>query len=291
MIIENDHLICHFDQRGAALKQLTIKSLRRNIIRPYENLKKSPHYTNTIIGPIANRISGAKLSIDDEQFILDANENGNTLHGGKLGLSELEWEIKFHDIHSIVFKLEIDDRHMGFPGPSSFETRYSLENHSLGIEINAISPRKNAFNLIPHILFNLDEQKNTNKHLLQINADHFLPVNQEKIPTGTIQTVEGSEFDFRAAKTFNNLSIDHNFCLNGTGMRKIATLVVEDLKLEIESNQLGLQVFDAPHLGRKYILLEPQGWPNAVNHENFPSQIIDAKQPYQAISRYIFSTN
>ncbi len=286
--LESKNLIANFNPRGAAIETLIFKPLNRSLLRACTLHAEPNHYINTIIGPVANRIQDARFSIDDQTHELDANEGSHTLHGGSLGLSEVEWDYNLEDIKTITFARETPDAHMGFPGPSKFKTKYTLDDDRISIEIEAFSKRKNIFNLTPHLYFNLDETQTTSNHIIEINADHYLPVDKNNIPTGKIAPVEETKFDFRTPRKFNQTEIDHNFCLNGHGLRNVMKMCVSDLELSIETDQRGMQVYDARHFDRTHIALEPQGWPNSVNQSNFPSQLYLPSERYSSKIIYKF---
>lgn len=134
------------------------------------------HYTNNVIGPVANRISSGSFSIDGIRFELDKNEGTKTLHGGSHGISELDWNIVSKGENYIHFSINIEHGHMGFPGPSQFDVIYRLNLSALEVELRAISPRVNAFNLTSHCYFNLNGEGSIENHNLQILADKYLPV-------------------------------------------------------------------------------------------------------------------
>ncbi|ESN97325.1 hypothetical protein HELRODRAFT_193262 [Helobdella robusta] len=120
--------------------------------------------------------------------------------------------------------------------------------------------------------------------------------------------------------------IDHNFCLkmaagadndgkggadnDGKGgadsdeIRHAARLEdeISGRALDIHTNQPGMQIYTGNYLdglsgkeGVKYrqhscIALEPQLWPDAVHHANFPSMLLRAGEMYKHITIYKFST-
>ena len=56
----------------------------------------------------------------------------------------------------------------------------------------------------------------------------------------------------------------------------------------LTTNQAGLQIYDAKHLNRSHLAIEPQGWPNAINEKTFPSQIYNSNEIYRSINQYKF---
>ncbi|MEG9862899.1 MAG: hypothetical protein V6Z81_10520 [Parvularculales bacterium] len=288
MQIENDFLAVKLHPRGAAIDNLFIRALNRNVVRTCSDRNAPHHYVNTIVGPIANRIAGGQFSIDGNSFTLDMNEGRNTLHGGQIGLSELEWDVVETGKAQCAFAIELPDGHMGFPGPSIFKAMYRLNDNSLDVELSAESERKNAFSLAPHYYFNLDGSAGIDSHLLQIHADHYLPVDEDLLPLGRTEPVAASEFDFLKQRLIAGTPLDHNFCLNGNGLRELVILEVDDLNLTIASNQCGVQIFDGRIFNREHIAIEPQGWPNAVNVSEFPSQELPAGQSYKSHNRFSF---
>ena len=272
--LETGCLRANFHVRGASIARLVYKPLDRDILAvcPYRHAPH--HYDNTVVGPIANRIAGACFKINEELFWLDQNEGKNCLHGGSLGLSELDWEAERISENSIAFFVATEDRHMGFPGPSQFRACYKLEDNRLLITLEAASPRTNYFNLAPHLYVNLDGSEHIGGHHLQIHADSYLPTDEEKLPVGTQQKVENTKFDFRALKKVAGHAIDHSFCLKGNGLRKVAKLQgVDGMQLQLTTDQQALQIYTRDHASRSHLAIEPQAWPNAVNEESFPSQI------------------
>ena len=97
---------------------------------------------------------------------------------------------------------------------------------------------------------------------------------------------------------------DHNFVLNGTGLREVAVLQSRDsgIRMTCFSDQPGLQVYvasqpihffgkdGAPYDGFSSICLETQHFPDAINHENFPSIVLNPGETFRSKTLYHFST-
>lgn len=53
-----------------------------------------PHpYFGSIIGRYANRIANAEFVINNDTFKLTPNNNGNSIHGGKIGFNKIFWDV------------------------------------------------------------------------------------------------------------------------------------------------------------------------------------------------------
>lgn len=289
--LETDCLRAAFHTRGASIARLVHKPLDRDLLSICPDRHAPCHYDNTVVGPIANRIAGARFEIDGELFQLNQNEGRNCLHGGSEGLSEIDWESEEVLENSVTFTVAIEDRHMGFPWPSRFRARYVLEGNKLLITLAADSPRPNYFNLAPHLYINLGGSERIDGHHLQIRADSYLPTDGEKLPIGKQQEVKDTEFDFRVPRKIANRIIDHNFCLQGEGLREVAKLLGSDgLQLQLATDQQGLQIYTRDHAGRDYLAVEPQAWPNAVNEASFPSRVIRPGETYVSTSVLEFTS-
>lgn len=300
--IKSGSLHCECHPRGAAISRLIHKPLKQDILlrlRTHDRIAPH-HYTNTVVGPIANRISGAQFSIDGERFSLDKNEGENCLHGGRAGLSECAWEIEEAREDRIIFALSCADGHMGFPGPARFRAIYKVRGACLEIMLEATSARRNYFNLAPHLYLKLDGSPNIDRHLLQITADHYLPVDHEKIPLAEPAPVQGSDFDFRKATEIGTRPIDQNFCLdifdqNTAGMdessslREVAMLQGDNgLFMRLSTDQPGLQIYTRDHGARSHLAMEPQDWPDRISGRFGKVNYTDAGAIYRARTQLEF---
>jgi aldose 1-epimerase len=193
----------------------------------------------------------------------------------------------------------------------------------LRIAYRATTDQATPINLTNHAFFNLAgaAQGSINDHLLMLNADHFIPVDEGLIPLGEIQSVEGSPFDFRKAKTIGQdlnqqasdtqLSrgggYDHNFVLNkaSQGSMDLAASVVDPKsgrQMDIFTEEPGIQFYggnfmDGSDVGkygnpfdyRGSFALETQHYPDSPNQPAFPNTILQAGETYKTQSIYRFS--
>jgi aldose 1-epimerase len=243
-------------------------------------------YFGAIVGPIANRIAEGQALLDGQSLKLAVNENGNALHGGPEGISQKNWQVEKLESDRVIFSVQTSDGESGLPGPLEIKVSYSIQNDgALKIEISAKSEKPTFCNPAFHGYWCLND-KGLSGHKLTIQADHFLPTNEALIPTGEIQSVASTPYDLREPKALPaEISLDTNFCLNGSGLREVARLETDELAMIVETDAPGLQVYDAArldtspvlgHSGKPYgghagIAMEPQFWPDAPNQPKFPS--------------------
>ena len=317
--IGNENLTVKLIPYGARLVDIRLASFNFPLILGYPNITdyhKDIAYLGAIIGRVANRIHGAQSKIGGVIYTFDENEcSKQTLHGGSKGCAFQNWKIKNISNTSVTFILDEPDGHMGFPGNIHFEVCYEINDcSSLQITMQAVADKDGICNLTSHPYFCLDDSGDISAHELKINASHYLPVNKLNIPTGKINAVSNSQFDFLNPRSLagivkgTNQSIDHNFCLNDkrSTLREVAVLTskLSNIKLRVLSTETGLQFYTGHHLldtppgysNLPYtpfsgLCLEPQGWPDAPNKENFPSVFLPANTLYQQIICFEFTTS
>src|SRR5690606_433183 len=83
-------------------------------------------YFGAIVGRHANRIGGARFTLNGRTYTLDANEGPNQLHGGSAGFGTRLWSIVEHGRASVTLGLVSEDGDMGYPGRVVATCAYSL---------------------------------------------------------------------------------------------------------------------------------------------------------------------
>lgn len=296
---------------GAAVRSLTREGEAHSLILGYADISDyfdNAPYLGSIVGPVANRIEGARIALEGRSFTLDSNWLGqHTLHGGHAGTSHCNWVFESVTKSTATLTLTLKQGHMGFPGPIHLRTVYSLlASQTLDIKLSAETEMPCPINLAPHCYFNLDGDADLRSHELMIAAQAFTPVDKAGIPTGHIESVAGTKFDFRAPRPAQSADLDINFCLSDTkhDLRKVAELcsTASGRSLTIKTDQPGLQAFNAAALNLEQKLLsgrglkpfaglalEPQNWPNAPKLEQFPDCILRPGETYHSHSQFLFS--
>ncbi|GAV76934.1 Aldose_epim domain-containing protein [Cephalotus follicularis] len=276
-------------------------------------------YFGAIVGRVANRIGGAQFTLHERRYKLDPNEGNNMLHGGPKGFSEVIWTVESYEPDShITFTYESSDYEQGFPGDLSVMVTYMLiGTNKLGVKMEAKALNKaTPVNLALHTYWNLRGHNSGDilSHNLQLFGSNITPVDNEQIPTGEIVAVQGTPYDFlqphEIGSMINELpdGYDINYVLDkgSPGHLRKAAVVRESVsgrKLELWTNKPGVQFYTSNKLGHvpgkggfvytKYagLCLETQGFPDSVNHRNFPSQIVNPGESYEHIMLYRFTAS
>ena len=253
-------------------------------------------YPGAIVGPVANRVAGGRVSIGQTVHQMPCNENNKTaLHSGPDGLDQRMWKIVHQTADALYLQTILEDGTGGLPGTRAISVHYKVEGATLTLSITAVTDAATPFNIAHHPYWRLGDARD---HRLHIAATHYLPVDTDNIPTGQIAPVAGTPFDHTSPKALD-VSVDHNFCIKDAATdapTRVATLYGADgLKLHIDSTEPGLQVYAGAHIPTlpgtdiapfAGIALEPQGWPDAVNQPKFPTILRDPNQPYRQITHY-----
>ncbi|MBO4341102.1 MAG: galactose mutarotase [Bacteroidales bacterium] len=306
---------------GARVLSLLVpdrNGVRADVIVGYETLEDylacpGERFFGAAIGRVANRIGGARFTLDGKEYRLARNDNGNTLHGGFEGFDRVMWNVDSVSDRVIVFSLLDHDCHEGWPGNLNVKMVYELtEDNAFKVSYTATTDAPTLCNLTHHSFFNLtgDSSSKIVEHLLQISARAYLPVDGNLIPTGEVRHVEGTPFDFREGKSIGRDidaagGYDHNWCLDGKGLRRVATLYEphSGRSMDVFTDQNGIQFysgnfFDGSYAGkgglsighRCALALETQAWPDAINHPGFPDIVLRPGDCYRHTCIYRFST-
>ncbi|MDP4031380.1 MAG: aldose epimerase family protein [Pseudorhodobacter sp.] len=263
-------------------------------------------YFGAIVGPVANRIGGAKAVIAGRLCPFAANEGTTLLHGGTGGTQQRLWEIVTADKSHLTLRLALADGDGGFPGNRVIEAHYRLKPPAtLMLNITATSDAPSLMNLANHSYWNLDGTGTIAGHRLRLAADSWLPT-VAGLPTGERRAAAGV-FDLRQGRVLDLCEgYDHNFCL-ATAPRAL-TEVAElqgrrGVRLRIATTEPGMQVYDgalltsgafAGHGGQPYrpfqgLALEAQRWPDAPNHPDFPPITLTPGESYSQQTRFSFA--
>jgi len=290
----------------------------------YDGYVPNPPYLGAIVGRYANRIANGAFTLDSKTYTLPKNDGPNTLHGGVTKtFDKAMWESQpMKDKNGVLFEYLSKDGDEGFPGNMKVKVSYVLtDSNELVIDYQATTDKASPINVSQHSYFNLKGEGNGDilDHEIMINADRFTPVDKNLIPTGELEPVKGTPFDFTTSTKIGariedkneQLTLghgyDHNFVINrkGAGMT-LAARVYEPSTgrvLEVSTTQPGVQFYTGNFLdgsvtgkeGHVYkrrfgFCLETQHFPDSPNHPKFPTTIFKAGETFHQTTMFKFST-
>jgi aldose 1-epimerase len=304
---------------GAVLQDLRLSGHEPPLVLGYDRFEDYPlhsPYFGATAGRYANRIRGGRFTIAGRRYQADTNFLAkHMLHGGSKGFAKRVWDVALHGSDYVTFSLRSADGDMGFPGTVDVTCTYRLKiPGTLSIEYTATTDEPTLCNLAHHSYFNLDDGGSGDilDHRLMLNAAAYLPVDDELIPTGVVEPVDGSPFDFRLARQIRmetegeQLLYDHNFCLAAARgplhQAAWAQGAASGVEMEVWTTEPGVQFYAGHKLGgrdalghgeRRYqahagFALEPQVWPDSPNRPYFPQAVLWPGEIYRQTTEYRF---
>ena len=286
-----------------------------------------PNFFGVTVGRFANRIAGGRFTLDGKAYQLPLNDKVNSLHGGGKGFDKVAWKIVSATngpTATLVLGYRSLDGDSGYPGNLDVTVTYTLdEAGNLGIAYDAKTDKPTIVNMTNHGIFDLGGEGSAMGaygHRLTIPAKAITPVDDKLIPTGTLQPVAGTVFDFRNGRIVGEgirdghdqqirygHGYDHNFALDKglTAKPELAARLEDPVSgrvLEVLTTEPGVQFYtgnflDGTFIGKKGhlyrmgdgIALEPQKFPDAPNKPNFVSARVDPGKPYHHAMIYRLS--
>lgn len=273
-----------------------------------EDYTSNPRYFGALIGRHGNRIAQGRFTLDGVEYQLPQNNGANHLHGGFRGFDKRVWTAT-EDGDVLRLSYFSKNGEEGYPGNVEAAVDFSLTDNELRLDYHAVTDKDTIVNLTNHSYFNLKGDGTILDHELTLHADHFTPVSADLIPTGEIAPVSNTPMDFRNGRAIGSeissiSGYDHNFVLNNRDESAVRLYErVSGRVLEILTTQPGMQFYSGNFLdgsfigknGIKYVkyaglCLEPQHFPDAPNHANFPSTVLRAGDEYRQTTVYRFLT-
>jgi aldose 1-epimerase len=257
-----------------------------------------------VCGRIAGRITGARFSLDGTEYRLVPNMGEHQLHGGPDNFAIRRWNAQQTD-HSIRFDLHSPDGDQGYPGALDATATYTLNGAVLRLDLDARTTRPTVVNMTNHAYWNLSGgERNAFAHEMKIEAASYLPLDDLLLPSGEIRGVEGLKQDFRELRKVGEF-FDNCWVLDGRrgDMRLALTLrdPVSGRRMEVWTTEAGIQMYTAWHWnaampGRRgplqqyaAIAIEPQNFPDAPTHPDFPSAVLRPGGIYRNSMEWRFS--
>ncbi|WP_419800762.1 aldose epimerase family protein [Mucilaginibacter sp.] len=293
-----------------------------NHLKDYETYTKNGSYFGALIGRYGNRIAKGKFTLDGKTYSLPINNAPNSLHGGPKGFSTQVWDVVKTSPNSIELHYLSKDGEEGYPGNLNVNVTYTLTNdHALQIAYKATTDKATVLNLTNHSYFNLNGDGGTvNNHKLQLNASRFTPVDSTLIPTGKLEPVAGTPFDFTKPEIIGSRidaknqqlmygkGYDHNFVLDTKvkGEHLAATVWGDKsgIEMQVYTDQPGIQFYGgnfmeggdkgksgSPYEKRTALCLETQHFPDSPNQPQFPTTTLKPGETFNSVTSYKFVMN
>ena len=312
---------------GAILVSIRVPDRRGaigDVVLGFDDLQgyiERSRYFGAVVGRYGNRIAKGRFTLDGRAYQLATNNGPNHLHGGVRGFDKVVWQAQADRPDGgtrVVFTYTSRDGEESYPGTLNARVTYEVTpRNELIVDYEATADAPTPVNLTQHSYFNLagEGQGDILGHVLVLDADQFLPVDETMIPTGELAPVAGTPFDFRRptpigariAAAHDQLKrgsgYDHTFVLQGApGLRRAAHVVepAGGRTVEISTTEPGVQFYSGNHLSgqlgklghayaaRSGFCLETQHFPDSPNHAHFPSTILRPGATYRSKTVFTF---
>ena len=297
-----------------------------NVIQGHDNIQDaidSPEpFLSTLVGRYGNRIAKGKFTLEGKEYSLSINNGPNHLHGGPTGFHARVWDAEQLSENSLKLHYLSADGEEGFPGNLDMTVVYTFtDENELVIDYTGTTDKTTVVNMTNHGFFSLTGIANPTPTIedleCEINADYYVPIDDTSIPTGEIESVKGTPFDFTTPhavgeridadhiQTKRGAGYDHCFVLNKKqpGELTFAARVVEPKSgrmMEVYTTEPGVQIYTdnwadgykgqhgATFPRRSAICFEAQHFPDSPNHPYFPSVVLKPGEVYTQKTIYKF---
>lgn len=314
---------------GARLVSLLVpdkNSRLVDVVLGYDSLR---HYQmpgqssfSATIGRFANRIGGAKFTLDGVEYKMNTSNGGITLHGGRTGFHTRVWKADQPNDSMLILTYQSKDGEEGFPGNLTTVVTYTVtDKNELRIDYAAITDKTTVINLTNHSYFNLNGEGSGSiqDHVLTLNANQVTETDARLIPTGKFLNVAGTSLDFRQPKPISQhindtadayiklgRGYDHNFVLNKEldSIALAATVLAPKtgIIMQVQTTEPGVQFYTGNFISKNVrgkgnktydqrhgFCLETQHFPDSPNKPNFPTTVLMPGQNFRSTTIHRFS--
>lgn len=330
-IKNNKGMVVKITNYGAKIEQIMVPDKNgkfADVVQGYESIDKAlggQGSMGAFVGRYANRIGGAKFTLDGKEYQLAKNNGENSLHGGQKGSRFCVYDARQINDSSVEMFYTYRDGEENYPGTLATRVYYGVtEDNALVVDYQAYSVDKNTVaNFTTHSFFNLSGNLGSEilDHVIFLNASRFLPIDKSLIPTGQLESVDNTPMDFRTPTPFGariksdyeQLKLangyDHHWVLdkktpNELSLAGIAWEPKSGRFMEVYTTEPGMQLHtgnnlegkDPRDLGKGFTFIfrsgfnmEPSRFPDSPNKPAFPTTVIKAGDWFSGKTVYKFS--
>lgn len=274
---------------GATVKSIIFKG--RELTLNYgtkDEYMTTTCYPGALVGRYANRIKDGKININGKEYQLDKNNGANHLHGGFNGSDKKIWTVTETTENSVYMEYFSPDGESGYPASLTMGVRYTVENNRFRIDFYGESDGDTVYAPTTHTYFNLAGTPTVHGTKITINAEKYVPVDKELIPTGEILPTEGV-FDFKTGRALEE-NYDHCFILAG---KDAFSAEAGDVKMTFTTNFPALQLYTGEFLKDGFnknsgFAAEPEYCPDSPNRACFESPLLKKGEKFEKFVEYLF---
>lgn len=246
------------------------------------------------------------------------------------GLHKRLWEVgSTEGDEALRLSCALADGELGLPGNRTFTASYDLSEPEDGvvelrIGFGCTTDARTYVNMTSHAYVNLagHDAGSVLDEVVSVDADAFLPLREDSVSEGEVRDVTGTPFDFRAPKALGAdieagceqlaraRGYDHCLCVRGwePGGEPRHAMRAEDpasgRALDVLITMPGAHLYtgnwladDAPltkdgasYRPRHGLAFEPEFYPDAPHHPDWPQPVCEPGRPYSQTIVYRFST-
>lgn len=323
---EDGRYVCKIITYGGAVRALTMPDREGNPVDvvlgfdTLEDYRNQDKYIGALVGRYANRIGGARFTLDGAEYRLAANDGPNSLHGGTVGFDKQVWTVAELTGSAVTLSLTSPDGQEGYPGALTVRVTYTLTDGALAIGYYARCDRDTVCSLTNHSYFNLSGHGSgpVTGQYIRLKASRYTPTVPGSIPTGETAPVDGTPMDLRHAQkigdhiddAFDQLAMaggyDHNWVVDGPGGGPLRTAAAAwspetGIAMTALTTMPGVQFYAGNYLDgcpagkggavyarRHGFCLETQFYPDSPNQPGFPPCVLRAGEEYRSTTVYSF---
>ena len=293
----------------------------------FDGIRKGNTFYGATIGRYGNRIAKGTFDLNGETYTLAINNGVNHLHGGNVGFDKVVWNVEEIE-NGVKFTYVSKDGEEGYPGTLTLSASYTLINgNRLCFEYEAtVVDKETPINICNHTYWNLSGNCKSKilNHVLELNCDKYLPVDDTQIPTGELKVLKDTDMDFpigsklTIGSRINNIDgggepgYDHCYVINQeqqedndvdgeVKLYHVATAYdpISGRRMNVKSSEPGVQLYtgnflskdvekDVPHIQHNAFCLETQHFPNSINESTFPSVILKPGETFKSKTIHTF---